>query len=260
MKTNNILINCKDLEIGYDKKKPLSTVNLSIEGGSLWGVIGPNGSGKTTLIRTVMGIIAPTSGEFYCKPNIKFGYVKQRQNLDTLYPFSVFEVVIMGRYGCVPLFQKPSKKDINKAKEAMLITGVWGLKDKVFKELSGGQKQRALIARALCAEPDLIVLDEPTNDMDIAGEHAVLTLLKKINNETDCAIIIVSHLLPVVLNIAENIIFMQGDMTNTVIYKRDDLIRNNHLERFYNIPIRIVKNNEWYSVLVEKGENNTLGI
>ena len=255
-KNKNILFECKDMAIGYGSKTVLSSLKFMINEGNLWGIIGPNGSGKTTLIRTIMGILKPLSGTSYCKKNIRFGYVMQRQAIDSLYPFSVFDLVKMGRYGAISPPKRLSGKDIQSVEDALFLTGISALRDIPFRELSGGQKQRALIARALCSDPDLIILDEPTNDMDIAGEEAVLSLIKKIHKQKNVGVIVVSHLLPVVLNIADNILFLKGLKSDIAIYRKDDLVYENHLERFYNIPIKITKNKDRYSVVIEGGDTN----
>jgi len=244
----SLIVN-KNLKIGYTKNIILSDINLNIDKGNLLGIIGPNGSGKTTLIRTLMGIIPPLGGISQRKKNLTFGYVMQRQTLDTLYPFSVFELAMMGRYGLIPPPYRVRKKDITKVEEALKLTDIWNLRYTPLRELSGGQKQRALIARALSSEPEVIILDEPTNDMDLKGEEAVISLIKKIHSETKAAVIIVSHLLPVVLNIADNILFLQGK-NNYKIYKREELVKNNYLEKIYQVPVEIIKENNRYSIIM----------
>lgn len=245
------LISCAEMVCGYGKKEILKDVNLKIKKGSLIGIIGPNGSGKTTLIRTLMGISPLLSGVLYRENKLRFGYVMQRQHLDTLYPFSVEEVVLMGRYGIAGPPKRMSKEDKKAVTKAMEFTGILEIRKQPLRKLSGGQKQRVLIARALACEPEVIVLDEPTNDMDLAGEENVLNLIKEIQKETNCAVIIVSHLLHTVLNVAEDIMFLKGD-GNYLIFERDQMMQKQYLKEFYNLPVSIKKENGRYFIVFEK--------
>lgn len=250
LKEEDLLL-CRNLVCGYGKKGIVDNVNLDIKKGSLIGIIGPNGSGKTTLIRTLMGVSPQVSGEIIKKNNLRFGYVMQRQHLETLYPFSVEEVVMMGRYGIIKPPQKPSPEDRNAVEQAMRFTGIYDLRKQPVSKLSGGQKQRILIARALACEPHVIVLDEPTNDMDLQGEENVLNLINEIQKNTNCAVIIVSHLLHTVLNVAEDIMFLKGD-SRYLVFHRDEMVEKQYLKEFYNLPVAIKKSNGRYFVVFEK--------
>lgn len=233
------LIAARDLAMGFAGRAIVRGIQLQLHRGDRWGIIGPNGAGKTTLARTLMGALAPVSGEVVRRPGLRFGYVKQRDALHDLYPFTVGEVVSMGRYrGFVPRGRLASAER-DAVQEAMARTGIAALRDRPVRDLSGGQKQRVLIARALCAEPDIILLDEPTNDMDIAGEESVLSLILDLHRHTGAAVVIISHLLHAVLRIAENILFVgEGQVT---AHDRESFLADKHLERYYGIPIRIAK-------------------
>ncbi len=207
MKKKTSLIQYDLVSVGYQKKSPvLSGLSFAIEKGDFIGLIGPNGSGKTTLLKTVLGLLKPLSGTIYLNPKeTRFGYVKQRQYVDDLFPLSVGEVVLMGRYGMIGALRRAKKEDGLRVQQALTKLGMLKLIDKPYRDLSGGQKQRVLIARALVVEPTILVLDEPTNDLDIAGEHQIMELLQKINQKEKMTVVVVSHLLNVVLGYAQKV-------------------------------------------------------
>ena len=245
------LIEADHVSIGYRRRIVASGICLRIGRGERWGVLGPNGAGKTTLIRTLMGAVRPLAGTVRHARALRFGYVKQRDALHDLYPFTVAEVVETGRYRDASPFYRPRDADREAIERALTRTGIASLRDRAVRELSGGQKQRVLLARALCAEPDVIVMDEPTNDMDIAGEAAVLALIQDVQAQTGAAVIIISHLLHAVLQTAEQLVFIDGRRTE--VFSRDDFVNQNHLERFYGMPIRVTRHEDGgYAVAVAR--------
>lgn len=250
------LISCKSLSIGYGKNCIASAIDLTITSVSLWGLIGSNGSGKTTLIRTLLGMVKPLKGSIHRKEGLRVGYVKQRDTLNVTYPFTVYEMVLMGRYGQFPLLRKPSTKDLSLVDAALQQTGILSLKQVPVRELSGGQRQRVLIARALVSEPDLLILDEPTNDMDLSGEEAVLELIRQIQRQTKTAVLLISHLLPVVLRVAEHLLFFQNH--SVLNLSKQEFIAQNHLTQLYQLPIRVIEYpGERYAILTESLDSST---
>lgn len=201
------LIQYESVSIGYSKKSPvLSGLSFVIESGDFIGLIGPNGSGKTTLLKSLLGLQKPLSGQIEINDReIRFGYVKQRQTVDELFPLSVGEVVLMGRYGMMGFLRRPQKEDWEQVRKALMKLDSLKLIQQPYRDLSGGQKQRVLIARALASEPTVLILDEPTNDLDVGGEHQIMELLKQINQEEGITVIVVTHILNVVLGYAKKI-------------------------------------------------------
>ncbi len=238
MKLNNqALVEFCDVTIGYGRNRLAENINWRVERRALWGIVGPNGAGKTTMLRVLLGLLEPLAGRVKRTPGVRYGYVKQREALNETYPFTVGEVVMTGRYGLMSWLARPGADDHAAVDEALARTGIADLRDQPMRELSGGQKQRTLIARALAARPDVVVLDEPTNDMDIAGEQSVLNLIQQIHERDGTAVIIVSHLLNTVLQIAENLVFLKENKYG--VFSKADFIGQNHLERFYGIPIQV---------------------
>jgi len=236
------LITFRDATLGYGKNVILSGLDFRVEQGDFLGIIGPNGAGKTTILRSILGFLKPLSGEIHRDGSIRLGYVKQRQYLDQIFPFTALEVATMGRYGQKKPLGRLTDEDLVKIREAMGTTNVSYLAHKPYRDLSGGQKQRVLIARALCSEPDLLLLDEPTNDMDVKGEQEITRLLKKIQGEKDVTIILVSHSLHFVLNLVEKIIFLnRGRATE----RRVEDLDGASLSAEYETPL-IVRRDDGY--------------
>jgi ABC-type Mn2+/Zn2+ transport system ATPase subunit len=208
------------------------------------------------MLRVLLGLLDPIAGRIRRASGVRYGYVKQRESLNETYPFTVDEVVMMGRYGLLPGLARPGAEDHAAVEEALVRTGIADLQHRPLRELSGGQKQRALIARALAARPDVVVLDEPTNDMDIAGEQSVLDLIQQIHRRDGTAVIIVSHLLHTVLQIAQNVMFLKGKEYG--VFSKAEFIGQNHLERFYGMPIEVLEHpGGRYSVVPNKQGSTT---
>ena len=153
------------------------------------GIIGRNGSGKTTLIRTLLGLIKPHEGHVI--HHGAAGYVPQRTEI-TL-PFSVREVVSMGRARHVRLFSALNRHDRRTIDRAMGCTGITDFADRPFHTLSGGERQLVLIARAVAAECDVLVLDEPFTGLDLENQCVTLTLIKRLAKEDDLSVLFSAH-------------------------------------------------------------------
>ncbi len=208
---NSCLILCRDLEIGYDGRGLLPPFDLSVEKGDFVVIAGPNGSGKSTLIKTVLGMIPPVKGSIsFPEKKPVFGYVPQQKNTTADHPVTAFETVMMGKSGRT-LFIKLTSKDIDDVSEKMSDMGIAHLKNKKFSALSGGQKQRVLLARALVANPDILILDEPTQGMDVTGESDILEILEKLNRQSGKTVILISHQLNTVSKIANRTIYINDN-------------------------------------------------
>lgn len=211
------LVEFKSAKLGYGGRVVFTALDLSIFEGDFLGIIGPNGSGKTTLLRGIMGLLKPQRGEIIRDKGLRFGYCMQRQFIDTIFPFTVFEIVMMARTKLIGPFKKPQHIDKERVLEALEITGIKNLSSQRFYNLSGGQKQRVLIARALAQEPDFLLLDEPTTDLDIKAEREVLELIKALHSEKNLAIALVTHELNEVINCAGKFIFLNKDKTHNIL-------------------------------------------
>ncbi|MDX1373511.1 MAG: ABC transporter ATP-binding protein, partial [Nitrososphaeraceae archaeon] len=204
---DNEIIKFNNVDIGYGKKVIHKNINLAITKNDFIGLVGPNGAGKTTFLKTLLGNINPLNGTI-TKENVKFGYVPQRDTVQPLLPYNVHDIVMMGRYSLMNLFKRPTKKDEDLVNESLNIVGITELKNYNYNSLSGGQRQRTLIARALAVNPDVLILDEPTNGMDTPSHYTLLKLISELHDKKGLTIIFVSHLLSDVANLVKKIILM----------------------------------------------------
>jgi ABC-type Mn2+/Zn2+ transport system ATPase subunit len=211
-------ITLDNLGIGYDNQPVLSGISLSIARSSFTAILGANGSGKSTLLKTLLGLQPPVAGRIQFVTPPVFGYVPQAIQFDPLYPLTGFDVALMGTYGRVRPGRFVSSSERAFVRECLQATAAEDFSRKRFAELSGGQKQRVLIARALAAKPNVLVLDEPTAGVDVAATHSLLEFISQIHEERKLTILLVTHDLPLVRKHAQQLIWLhQGKvLTGTV--------------------------------------------
>jgi len=212
------IIEIKNLSFCYHKQKILENVNLNIEEKDFLAIIGPNGGGKSTLLKLILGMnpvkdgSVRTFGEVPKKNLSKIGYVPQNTNVNTDFPIKVIEVVLMGHIGeKSPLFGY-GKEEKMCAKGALAQVGMEAFENAKIGELSGGQRQRVMIARALCAHPQILILDEPTASIDIDGQKRIYELLKTLNSYI--TIIVVSHDISVIMKYANSVVHINKKLTH----------------------------------------------
>jgi len=194
----NPILEIHDLTVSYDQSPVLWNVDLSLPEGKLIGILGPNGAGKSTLIKAIMGLVQASGG--YVKIFNKeleqvrnqISYVPQRESVDWNFPASVLDVVLMGTYGKLGLFNRPGKKEKELAHNCLEKVGMSAFASRQISELSGGQQQRVFIARALAQEADLYLMDEPFAGVDMATETAIFQLLQEMSKEGK-TIVVVHH-------------------------------------------------------------------
>jgi len=200
------VIKIENLSFAYEKEKVLENINLIVEEKDFLAIIGPNGGGKSTLLKLILGIITTKQGSIKVlgkapKESLRqIGYVPQNTNVNTDFPIKVIEVVLMGHVdGKRPLFGY-GKDEIACAMGALTQVGMQEYAQTKIGSLSGGQRQRVMIARALCAHPQILILDEPTSSIDIKGQRKIYELLKVLNEHI--TVIVVSHDISVILEYA----------------------------------------------------------
>lgn len=226
-------------DLGYGRLKVLTDLNLVLDRGDFLGIVGPNGTGKTTILKAMLGILRPMSGQLRRDTSARFGYVPQRQFIDEVFPLTALDVALMGRYPLLGVFRRPSRRDRDRVLECLDQVGIADLAARSYRELSGGQKQRTLIARALAAEPDVLVLDEPTNDMDIGSEHSIMELLKALHDEDGITVVMVSHLLNVVANYAEKLALIDGGLH--AMGRTAEILSSENLTGIYEVPVEVAQ-------------------
>ena len=187
-----MLIKLKNLTLGYDNHIVLDNINLEINEGDFICVVGPNGSGKSTLIKGILGLIKPINGKVIFN-NLKqnfIGYMPQETTVDKNFPASVYEIVLSGTLNKTNFYSK-KEKDI--VLENMKMLGIDNLKNKSFSDLSGGQRQKVLLARSLCATSKLLILDEPSNNLDKESKIELYDVIKNLNKNKGITIIMITH-------------------------------------------------------------------
>jgi zinc transport system ATP-binding protein len=194
---SNLLISGKQLGLTLSGRQILQNVDIDIHRGEIVTLIGPNGAGKTSLVRLVLNLAKPTKGSVQRTPSLSIGYMPQKLYLDASLPLSV--------EGFLALTGKGSGSSV-KIDEALSLTGVEKLKHSPIHKLSGGETQRVLLARALLNEPDLLVLDEPVQGVDVVGQTALYQLIQDIRDKTNCGILMVSHDLHLVMAATDTVI------------------------------------------------------
>ncbi len=185
----------RSLNFAYSKLPVLENINLEIEAEEFFGLIGPNAAGKSTLIKLLLGLLMPDSGEILIKgqPPLKarhlLGYVPQHPTFPCDFPITVEEVVMLGRQS--PTYGWFDRQDRQAARVAMQAVEIADIARQPIKTISGGQRQRMLIARALISHPEILILDEPTANIDLQAEESIFSLLKQYNDHI--TIIVISH-------------------------------------------------------------------
>ncbi|MCW8931011.1 MAG: metal ABC transporter ATP-binding protein [Gammaproteobacteria bacterium] len=195
--SNEVAIEINELNFSFESLSILENINMTIERGDFAGLVGPNGGGKTTLLKLILGLYKAQTGKIkiFGKPlknqRKLIGYVPQYANFNSDFPISVQDTVLQGRLGISRCLGAYCQKDKVIAQKVMQETEIDNLAQRSIQSLSGGQMQRVLVARALAAEPEILLLDEPTANIDQRAEKDIFDLFKSINQRM--TILIISH-------------------------------------------------------------------
>ncbi len=220
------IIDIKGFSFSYDRKMVLTNIYLEVEEGKIYGVIGPNGAGKSTLFKAILGLIdinvgtITVKGGHIKKHRKEVVYVPQKSDIDWQFPATVFDVVLMGRYPHKGIFQRLNASDRAMADQALADMGISHLKNRQIGELSGGQQQRVFLARSLCQEAEIYLLDEPFVGIDVTTEEKIISMLKKLPLEGK-TILVIHHDLSTVREYFDKIIMINqrliahGDIETT---------------------------------------------
>lgn len=223
-------IEIKDLDVNYGNINVLKNLSVNIKHNEFVGIIGPNGGGKTTLLKAILGLVKPVKGSVSINKDSLIGYVPQYSQFDRTFPIEVIDVILMGKLPKkIKWFSTISNEDKKQAESIMKDLGIYELKNRQIGKLSGGQLQKVLIARALVADPQIFILDEPTSNIDTNSKKDIFRILKKLNNNK--TILIVSHDLEELAKYIDSIICVN----KTVQYiGREYQVTNKMIEKFYN--------------------------
>ncbi|PLL14184.1 zinc ABC transporter ATP-binding protein ZnuC [Tabrizicola sp. TH137] len=193
------LITAEHLSVRLEAHPVLSDVSLAVQPGEIVTILGPNGSGKSTLLRALLGIVPASGGRVVQRPGLVVGYVPQRLAIDRTMPMTVRRFLSL-----------PRRVGDAEAAAALARVGVPEVAGRQMADLSGGQFQRVLLARALLSQPDILILDEPTQGLDQPGEAAFYRLIEEVRRETGVAVLMVSHDLHVVMAASDRVICLNG--------------------------------------------------
>ncbi|MEL6863567.1 MAG: metal ABC transporter ATP-binding protein [Bacteroidota bacterium] len=190
------IIEIKGLSVSYERKRVLTNIYLDIEPGKVYGVIGPNGAGKSTLFKAILGLIELNAGSILINGTSiiaqrkKVVYVPQKNDVDWNFPATVYDIVQMGRYPHKSIFQRLNAEDRRIVEAALEEVGISHLAKRQIGELSGGQQQRVFLARALCQQADIFLLDEPFVGVDITTEEQIIRILKKLARQGKTTLVV----------------------------------------------------------------------
>ena len=218
----NILVKLNNVGISINDKWLVKGVSLQVEKNKIVTLIGPNGSGKSTTAKIALGIYKKIQGKVEKYTN-KVGYVPQKISIDWTLPLRVKDFMTL-----------TESLDNETITEALSLTGVIHLKEKNLSDLSGGEFQRVLLARAISKKPELLVLDEPVQGVDFTGEIALYELIKKICDELNCGILLISHDLHTVMTATDHVVCLNGHVCCS------------------GSPMDVAKNNEYKALFGEQ--------
>ena len=252
-------ITVSNLFLDYGRKEVLADVSLSVERGGFYAVMGANGCGKTTLLRCIGGLLKPTAGEVRLMGRPVASYsarelartvsmVSQRATTDI--EFRAREIVLMGRNPYQRRLENESQADSDIVEQAMRQTNTWHLRDAHQREMSGGEQQRVMLARALAQQTPVMLLDEPTSNLDIAHQYEIMTLLQQFNCEQGKTILIVIHDLNLAYRYCPGLVLLGG---RRVLYHgtMDEGLTPGRITEVFGVQASIVDGNILTSRLPE---------
>jgi zinc transport system ATP-binding protein len=247
----NPVVELRDIGVKYPNGViALEGITLDVSNLDLIALIGPNGAGKSTLLKVILGLIKPTSGTIKLfgsedlTQNLKYvGYVPQSaQARDPNLPFTVFETVILGRTPQAGLFHRVGASDTQKVEETLKLFGIFDLKDRRIGQLSGGQAQRVFLAKAMVAEPKLLLLDEPTSGVDTSSKTEFYSMLERLNKEKGITVILSSHDVGVITKIANRVLCI--NRAQFFCGENADFQASTELHRVYDHPVEIMDHDD----------------
>jgi zinc/manganese transport system ATP-binding protein len=207
------LLVLQDVSLGYASRPVLEHVGLELGRGEFVALLGPNGAGKTTLLRGLVGLLPVLAGTLrygFDRAKNPLGYVPQRDALDPTFPLTAQEVVLMGTYARLKPLRPVGRAQRLLAARYLDLVGLGALAEQRFASLSGGQKQRALIARALAAEPRLLLLDEPTAGVDVEATAAIMDVLTRLNRDDGLTVLLVTHQIRMLPGLVNAVVWVHG--------------------------------------------------
>ena len=240
MKEDGVLLQFKDVAVGYGGDPVLKDLNFSLSERDFLGIIGPNGGGKTTLVKTVLGLVKPLCGEigFFEKgekvPDFPIGYLPQVARIDPKFPVTAKEMILSGLAHRRNRMRRYDSEQLYLLEQTAVQLGIEAYMNKPIGELSGGEMQRVLLGRAIISNPRLLILDEPNTYVDKPFESRFYHLLEEINKKT--AILLISHDIGTIISQVKNIACVNG----TLHYHKGNQVTTDWLQEGYGCPFEMV--------------------
>jgi iron complex transport system ATP-binding protein len=211
----------------------IKRLSFSIKKGSVFAILGPNGCGKTTLLKIILDLLQPQVGSIHKRGEMAL----VPQLFQVSFAFSALEMVVMGRAKKIGLFSQPGLKDRRLALEALERLNIADLAARPFPELSGGQRQLVMLARALVAEADILVLDEPASSLDFKNQALVLQWMKRLSRENGLTVVCTTHQPQHALAAADEALLMTGE-EGGLVGRADEILSEANLKRLYGVDIK----------------------
>jgi len=236
-------IEVHDLTVAYHHRPVLWDIDVSFPEGKLIAVLGPNGAGKSTLIKAIMGLVPLASGhvQIYGKPlrqgRLSVAYVPQRGSVDWDFPTTAQDVVLMGRYGALPLFGRPKGRDHEIARESLEKVGMLDYGHRQISQLSGGQQQRVFLARALAQQARIYLMDEPFAGVDASTEKAIVGLLQRLRAEGS-TVVVVHHDLQTVPEYFDDVLLL--NLRTIAFGAVEDVFTQENLQKTYGGQLHLL--------------------
>ncbi|HZR09743.1 MAG TPA: ATP-binding cassette domain-containing protein [Myxococcales bacterium] len=248
------LIRLERAVIGY-RTPLLPPIDLALSAGTTLAVLGPNGAGKTALLKSLLGLLPLIDGRRTLPQgrSPRVGYVPQRDRLDMSWPLTVLQVVLMGRARLVGPIRRYSARDRAAARAALQEIGIGDLADRPLYALSGGQHQKVLIARAIAAEPELLVLDEPTSAMDPAAERVLLDLVARLKSAHNLSVVLVTHQLTAIPGFATDVALVDRERKVFEVGPAEQMIEPQKLALLYGREVRVAKVGDKTAIVIGDG-------
>lgn len=244
------LIEIRDVSLHYDNRAVIKNVSLDVEQGEFFVIIGPNGAGKTSLLNVLSGLHPVSAGTVRIRQAPLSSYSRKAlarvlalvpQHMNADFPFTVAETVLMGRYPHLGLLSVEGKRDLLLAEQAMDFTEVSHLADRRLGQLSGGERQRVIIARAICQQSKILLLDEPTASLDPAHQLRIMDLMERLRQQEQLTIIMVSHDLNLASMYADRLMLLRDGAVEKSGTPRQVLIQK-QLSNSYGCPLLVDEN------------------
>ncbi|MDP2755437.1 MAG: ABC transporter ATP-binding protein [Nitrospirota bacterium] len=243
------IVEIEGVTVSYRENVALKNISLNIDEGTFFAVIGPNGAGKTTLLTVINGLGKILSGSVRVfgmdllrnssKIRREIGYVPQNSTIDPRSPISVRDVVMIGRLGKIGLFRNPSLEDNKTVDAAMDLVGIRRLQDRPIGHLSSGEQQKVAIARALAQRPKIILLDEPTSNLDPRSQREIIDLIDRIYKEVNLTVVFVTHLLSHIPESCQEAVLMKEG--KIIFFGRiEDAFQDHLLSDLYDCPVEVL--------------------